>query len=93
MLIPIALGAICGIAGFGPLYAGSNLARKAAPDSNFGYAGALLLGVLGSFLLLAATLAACIFVQRAAILPFALSEVAMLSVTAIAYGASTLVRR
>ena len=93
MILPIVLGAACGVVGFMPLIAGLGLARKATPTSNLGHAGALLLGVFGSFVLLAGTLIVCIVVARDAVLPFTLAEVAALIVSAVVYGASKLVKK
>ncbi len=93
MILPIVLGAVCGVLGFLPLIAGLRLARKATPTSNIGHAGALLLGVFGSFVLLIGTLIVCIVGARDAVLPFALAEVVALSASAIAFGAYKLVRK
>lgn len=93
MILPIVLGAVCGVLGFVPLMAGLRLARKATSTSNLGHAGALLLGVFGSFILLIGTLIACIVVARDAVLPFTLAEVVALTVSAVAYGAYKLVRK
>lgn len=93
MILPIVLGAVCGVLGFAPLIAGLRLARKATPTSNLGHAGALLLGVFGSFILLIGTLIVCIVVARDAVLPFTLAEVGALTVSAVAYGAYKLVRK
>ena len=82
-----------GILGFLPLYMGLRLARKATPTSNLGHAGALLLGVLLSFLILVAAFIVCIFVARDLVLPFVLAEVGGLVVSAVAFGFSTLARK
>lgn len=93
MIAAIAVGAISGIIGFLPLYLGLRLARKATPTSNLGHAGALLLGVLLSFLLLIASFVICALVARDLVLPFVLAEVGGLVVSAVAFGFSTLVGR
>ena len=93
MIAAIVLGAVSGILGFLPLYIGLRLARKATPTSNLGHAGALLLGVLLSFLILVAAFIVCIFVARDLVLPFVLAEVGGLVVSAVAFGFSTLARK
>ena len=93
MIAAIGLGAVSGILGFLPLYMGLRLARKATPTSNLGHAGALLLGVLLSFLILVAAFIVCIFVARDLVLPFVLAEVGGLVVSAVAFGFSTLARK
>ena len=93
MIAAIVLGAVSGILGFLPLYMGLRLARKATPTSNLGHAGALLLGVLLSFLILVAAFIVCIFVARDLVLPFVLAEVGGLVVSAVACGFSTLARK
>ena len=93
MIAAIVLGAVSGILGFLPLYMGLRLARKATPTSNLGHAGALLLGVLLSFLILVAAFIGCIFVARDLVLPFVLAEVGGLVVSAVAFGFSTLARK
>ena len=93
MIAATVLGAVSGILGFLPLYMGLRLARKATPTSNLGHAGALLLGVLLSFLILVAAFIVCIFVARDLVLPFVLAEVGGLVVSAVAFGFSTLARK
>ena len=93
MIAAIVLGAVSGILGFLPLYMGLRLARKATPTSNLGHAGALLLGVLLSFLILVAAFIVCIFVARDLVLPFVLAEVGGLVVSAVSFGFSTLARK
>lgn len=89
----IAVGIIVGVVAFCPLVWGMNKARKATPTSNLGHAGALLLGVLGSFVILAAAVIVCIAAFRDVVVPFVLAEVVALSVAAVVFGVSTLVRR
>ena len=93
MIAAIVLGAVSGILGFLPLYMGRRRARKPTPTSNLGHAGALLLGVLLSFLILVAAFIVCIFVARDLVLPFVLAEVGGLVVSAVAFGFSTLARK
>lgn len=86
MPIAIILGIVAGVVSFLPLVWGMNKARMATPTSNIGYAGGLLLGVLGSFIILAAAVIICIVAFREMTLYFAISEAAALVVFAIAYG-------
>ena len=53
----------------------------------------MLLGVLGSFVLLAAAVVVCIVFFRDLVFPFVLAEVAALTVAAIAFGVSRMIRR
>ena len=61
--------------------------------SNLGHAGALLLGVLLSVAVLFVTAIACALLAREFVLPFVLAEVVALSVAAIGFGVSNLVRK
>ncbi len=90
MIAAIVLGVVCGILGFLPLYMGLRLARKATPTSNLGHAGALLLGLLFSFLILAVAAIVCIVAVRDLVLPFVFAEVGGLVVSAVVFGFSTL---
>ena len=93
MFFSILLGALSGIVGFLPLIWGLRLAHKATPTSNLGHAGALLLGVLLSFLILAATMILCLIIARDMAFSFVLAEGAGLVCTAAAYGVYKLVRK
>lgn len=93
MFLSILLGALSGILGFLPLIWGMRLAQKATPTSNLGHAGALLLGVLLSFLILAVTLVLCAVLARDLVFSFVLAEGAGLVVTGAAYGIYKLVRK
>lgn len=93
MLAAILVGVIVGAIAFAPLIKGMDLARKATPTSNFGHAGALLLGVLVSFVILAAAVVVCIAFFRDLVLPFALAEVGALIAAATAFGVSRMIRR
>lgn len=93
MAVAIVLGALAGIAGFLPLLAGLRMTRRVTDTSNLGHAGALLLGMLISVAVLFATAIACIVLARDFVLPFVLAEVVALSVTAIGFGVSNLVRK
>ena len=93
MVVAIVIGAIVGVVGFLPLIFGMNKARVATPTSNLGQAGALLLGVLLSFVVLVVPVVICIAAFRDMVLPFVLAEVAALIVAAIAFGVSRMIRR
>lgn len=93
MAVFIVLGVIAGAGGFAPLIAGLRLARKATPTSNLGHAASLLLGLLGSMLILAGSLILCVVFAREQILPFALAEVGALVCTAVGFGVYTFVRK
>ena len=93
MAVAIVLGALVGIAGFAPLFAGLRMARRATDTSNLGHAGALLLGMLISVVVLFAAAIACILIAREFVLPFVLAEVVALSAAAIGFGVSNLVRK
>ena len=86
MVLAIVLGAASGILGFLPLYGALRLTRKVTATSNLGYLGSMLLGVFGSFLVIACTAIACIVAARDLALPFVLAEAIALCVTAIAFG-------
>lgn len=93
MFVAVLVGIVVGLGAFAPLVAGMNLARNATPTSNLGHAGALLLGVLGSFAILAVAVVACIVLFRDFVLPFVLAEVGALIVAAIVFGVSKMIRR
>ena len=91
MAVAIVLGALAGAAGFAPLFAGLRMTRRVTDTSNLGHAGALLLGVLLSVAVLFVTAIACALLAREFVLPFVLAEA--LSVAAIGFGVSNLVRK
>lgn len=93
MVAAILLGILVGVCAFCPLVAGMRLARKATPSSNIGHAGGLLLGVLGSFIILAVAVIICIAAFRDAALPFVLAEAGALVVAAVVFGIVRIVRR
>lgn len=93
MVLAIVLGVLSGVLGFLPLVAGLVLAKKATSTSNLGHAGALLLGVLFSFVILVAALFACAGIARDVLLPFALAEIGVLVIAAIGFGVYRLVRK
>lgn len=93
MLAAIILGALAGFVGFLPLTLGLRMTRRVTDTSNLGHMATLLLGVLGSFFLLFAAAIACIILARDLILPFTVAEVVALSVVAIGFGVSRLLRK
>lgn len=93
MVGAIVLGALAGIAGFLPLIAALRMTRRVTDTSNLGHAGALLLGVLLSFIVIFVSAILCIVLVRDLVLPFVLAEVAALAVTAIGFGVVKLVRK
>ena len=92
MAVAVVLGALAGAAGFAPLVRSIDLARNATPTSNLGHAGALLLGVLASFTILAVAVVVCIVVARDRTVAFALAEALALIVCAVVFGVHKLVR-
>lgn len=86
MVLAIILGVVVGVIAFFPLYGGTRLARKATATSNIGEAGGLLLGVLGSFAILALAAVVCIIAFRDLTIPFVLAMAFALVITTIAYG-------
>lgn len=93
MVAAVVLGALSGALAFLPLFGGLRLARRATSTSNLGQMGALLLGVLLSFIILAGTAIACILVARDLAFPFVLSEAIALIVVAIGYGVTKMLRK
>ena len=93
MVVAALLGVIVGVAAFAPLVVGMRLARNATPTSNIGHSGGLLLGVLGSFVILAVGVVVCIIVARPVAVPFVLGEAGALVVAAIVFGVSRMIRR
>ena len=86
MVVAALLGFIAGIVGFVPLIYGARLARQATATSNLGEVGALLLGVLGSFAILAGAVIACVLLDKQDVLAFAGAEAAGLIIFAVGYG-------
>lgn len=93
MVAAIIVGILVGTLSFTPLIASIRLARKASPTSNLGHAGALMLGVLLSFVILAATLVICLLAFREYVVPFAAAEAGALLVFATVFGFMRQVRR
>ncbi|HIY82557.1 MAG TPA: hypothetical protein H9823_01720 [Candidatus Rubneribacter avistercoris] len=89
----IVLGALAGAAGFVPLFAGLRMTRRVTDTSNIGHAGALLLGVLLSFIVIFVSAIICIVAARDLVLPFVLAEVVALAAVAIGFGVVKLVRK
>lgn len=93
MVTAIVLGALAGFVGFLPLFFGLRMTRRVTDTSNIGSMGALLLGVLASFVLLFGTAIVCVMVARDLVLPFVLAEVVVLSVAAIGFGIGKFLRK
>ena len=93
MVLAIVAGIVVGVACFAPLIFGLNKARMASPTSNLGHAGALLLGVLLSVVILAVATIVCIKLARDVAVPFVLAEAGGLIVAAIAFGVKKQLRK
>ena len=93
MALAIALGVAAGIVGFSPLVFGLYRVRHMTDSGNFGHMGVLMVCLLISFVLMFAAAILCISLARELALPFVLSEAAALSITAIAFGVSRLLRK
>ena len=93
MALAIALGVAAGIVGFSPLVFGLYRVRHMTDSVNFGHMGVLMVCLLISFILMFAAALLCISLARDLALPFVLSEAVALSLTAIAFGVSKLVRK
>ena len=86
MVLSIVCGIAVGILGFVPLFIGLQLTKRVTKTSALGYAGALMLGVLISFVLLIGALFLCIVFARDVAVPFTFAVVGALIVTAIVFG-------
>jgi len=93
MVLSIVLGLVVGVLGFLPLFAGLKLTKRVTKTSNLGYLGALLVGMVGSFLVLAVALFACVTLAREVAVPFTWSVAGGLIVSAITYGVVTMARK
>ena len=93
MVLAIIAGVLVGAAGFLPLIGGMNLAKKATPTSNLGHTAALLLGVFGSFAVIAIPMVICIAFFRDMAIPMVVAEAFALITVAIVYGIVRVVRR
>ena len=87
IVVAVVIGVIVGIASFAPLIFGMNKARSAGPTSNLGHAGALMLGVLISLVILVVAIV-CVKLFRDFAVPFALGAAGGLIVAAVAFGIS-----
>ena len=90
MVLAIVLGALSGVLGVLPLL---RMTRRVTDTSNLGHAGALMLGVLLSFVILFLGAIACVVLARDIAVPFVLAEAAVLVACAIGYGVYTFVRK
>lgn len=93
MALAAILGVIAGVLGFAPLILGQVITRKTQPQKGFSRAGALLVGVIASIVVLAVCVVACIVFAREYALPFSLGEVGGLIAAAIVYGLTVFARR
>ena len=93
MVLAIIAGVLVGAAGFLPLIGGMNLAKKATPTSILGHTAALLLGVFGSFAVIAIPMVICIAFFRDMAIPMVVAEAFALITVAIVYGIVRVVRR
>ena len=92
MVLAIVLGALSGALGVLPLFLGLRT-RRVTDTSNLGHAGALMLGVLLSFVILFLGAIACVVLARDIAVPFVLAEAVVLVACAIGYGVYTFVRK
>ena len=90
--VAVVIGLVVGFGGFAPLVFGMNKARNASPTSNLGHAGALLLGVLLSLVILAVATIVCVSFARDIVVPFVLAEAGGLIAAAIAFGVTKQLR-
>ena len=88
IVVAVVIGVIVGIASFAPLIFGMNKARSAGPTSNLGHAGALMLGVLISLVILVVAIVVCVKLFRDFAVPFALGAAGGLIVAAVVFGIS-----
>ena len=86
LTLSIALGVIAGVLAFLPYVWALSAQRKVTDTSNLSYTSILVLALVGSFAVLAVATAACIIMNREAVLPFAAGEAGALIVSAMAYG-------
>ncbi len=93
MVVAVILGLISGAVGFLPLLLGWRLAKNATKTSNLGHAGALMMGVLLSFVLIFVFAILCIVFARDVVLPYVLGEVGALCVCAAIFGITKQLRR
>lgn len=93
MVFAVVLGIVVGVAGFAPLVYGMNKARVATPTSNLGHAGALLLGVLLSLVILAVATIVCVKFFRDMALAYTLAEAGGLIVAAVAFSVTKQLRK
>lgn len=93
MLLAIVLGALSGAVGVLPLFLGLRMTRRVTNTSNLGHTGALMLGVLLSFIVLFLAAIACVVLARESAVPFVLAEAAVLVAAAVGYGVYTFVRK
>lgn len=93
MALAIVLGVLAGAVGFAPLIFGLHRVKHMTDAGNFGHMGVLMLCLIFSFVLMFAAAILCITLARDLALPFVLSEAVALSLTAVAFGVSRIVRK
>ncbi len=93
MVVAALLGAVAGILGFLPLVGSLALSKRVTSTSNLSHVTSLLLGVIGSSLVLALAAVLCVVLARDLALPFVLAEALALCAVAIAFGVFKLVRK
>lgn len=93
MALAIILGALSGIVGFLPLYAGLRLTRKTTASGVAGSMTVLIIALVVSFAVLFALAFVCIAVARDMALAFVLAEVVALSIIAIVFGVHSVFTR
>ncbi|MCI8468918.1 MAG: hypothetical protein HFJ75_05460 [Eggerthellaceae bacterium] len=93
IVVAVLLGALSGIVGFLPLFAGLRMTRKTVSSGLVGSMMVLFLALIVSFIILVMAAVFCIAFDRALGLPFVAAEVIALSAAAIAYGMSTVARK
>ncbi len=85
MALPVIFGILDGIVGFIPLIGATVAVKRVTSTSNFSHASILLLAVLGSTLVLAGGVVACVLLSRENVLAFAGGEVAGLLGAALVF--------
>ena len=93
LIAAICLGALAGVLGFLPLIGATVAVKRVTDTSNFSYATILILAVLGSTLVLAGAVIACVFASRQDVIAFVAAEAGGLVIAAIAFGVQRTFRK
>ncbi|MBQ9069514.1 MAG: hypothetical protein IJ131_10770 [Eggerthellaceae bacterium] len=93
MALAIILGALAGILGFLPLVGATIAVKRVTSTSNFSHVTILIVALVGSMVVLAGSVFACVAIDRQDILAFVGAEAAGLVVSAVAFGISRTFRR